>query len=200
MNESGMERVVSRIASIEARIREIQSGFTGETPSDPGRTSFRGELDRAALRERMHAAPGTSQWDDVLVREALAQGVDPSLLRGVMIAESGGDPTAVSPAGAQGLMQLMPETARGLGVRNPFDPAQSVRGGAQYLRTLLDRFGGDVERALAAYNAGPGAVERYDGVPPYAETQSYVRRVLELAAQSGASMGAAQSAWQPPIG
>jgi len=195
VTSTGMERVASRIADIQARIQEIRERFTGEPPQPKADEGFRGALDQATLRESMRRAPGTSQWDEVLIREALDQGVDPSLLRGVMIAESGGDPGAVSPAGAQGLMQLMPETARALGVRNPFDPTQSVRGGAQYLRSLLDRFDGDVERALAAYNAGPGAVERYDGVPPYAETQDYVRRVLELASQSGAGVGLAQGIW-----
>jgi hypothetical protein len=95
-------------------------------------------------------------------------------------AESGFDPRAVSPKGALGLMQLMPGTARELGVSDPFDPAQSVRGGARYLRRLLDRFGGRLDLALAAYNAGPGAVEEHGGVPPYRETREYVRKVIRI--------------------
>jgi len=113
---------------------------------------------------------------------AKRNGIDPALLAGLIKQESGFNPHAGSPAGAQGLTQLMPGTARGLGVSNPFDPAQSIEAGARYLKQQLDHFGGDVARALAAYNAGPGAVERYHGVPPYAETQNYVRRVQANAA------------------
>lgn len=110
-------------------------------------------------------------------------GVDPTLLAAVARQESGFDPRAVSPAGAQGLMQLMPATARGLGVRDSFDPAQAVDGAARLLRDLTARFD-RVDLALAAYNAGPGAVLRHDGVPPYAETQNYVRRVMDAWRQS----------------
>lgn len=106
-------------------------------------------------------------------------GVDPVLLAAMARTESGFNPSATSPAGAQGLMQLMPGTAKGLGVTDPFDPAQSVQGAAQLMRDLLDRFG-RVDEALAGYNAGPGAVIRYGGVPPYAETQGYVRKILAL--------------------
>lgn len=106
-------------------------------------------------------------------------GLDPALLRAVATVESGLDPNAASGAGAQGLMQLMPGTAAELGVTNPFDPAQAVDGGARYLRAQLDRFG-SVEVALAAYNAGPGAVQQAGGIPPFTETQNYVRRVLDL--------------------
>ena len=103
-------------------------------------------------------------------------GVDPALLAAVAKTESGFDPAAVSPAGAKGLMQLMPSTAASLGV-DPLDPAQAVDGSARLLRQLLDRFGGRVDLALAGYNAGPGAIQRYGGVPPYPETRTYVQRV-----------------------
>ncbi len=102
----------------------------------------------------------------------------PELITSVMKQESGGNPYAESPVGAQGLMQLMPETAKSLGVRNSFDIGQNVDGGATYLRQMLDRFDGDLSKALAAYNAGPNAVEKYKGVPPYAETQNYVKSIM----------------------
>jgi len=111
--------------------------------------------------------------------------IDPALLTSVIGQESGFDPRAVSKAGAMGLMQLMPDTARSLGVKDPFDPAQNVEGGARLLRQLLDRYHGRVDYALAAYNAGAGAVDRYGGIPPYAETQQYVRSIL-TAYHSGA--------------
>jgi soluble lytic murein transglycosylase-like protein len=111
-------------------------------------------------------------------REAAQKhGVDPRLLAAVAQRESAWNPNAVSRTGACGLMQLMPATARFLGIGNIFDPRENVFGAAQYLRTLLDTFHGDLDLTLAAYNAGPGAVQRYNGVPPYRETQAYVRSV-----------------------
>lgn len=123
--------------------------------------------------------PGTaSAFEEVLQEAAMEHGLEPELLKAVIKAESGFNPRAVSRAGAKGLMQLMDSTARGLGVQDPFDPAQNVHGGALYLRRLLDRYG-DIRLALAAYNAGTGAVDRYGSIPPFRETQAYVPKVLK---------------------
>jgi soluble lytic murein transglycosylase-like protein len=111
-------------------------------------------------------------------KAAARYNLSPDLIRGVIRAESNFQPQAVSSAGARGLMQLMPETAGDLGVTKPFDIQQNIDGGSRYLRQMLDRFGGNLKLALAAYNAGPAAVEKYEGRVPYAETQEYVKRVL----------------------
>jgi hypothetical protein len=121
-------------------------------------------------------SPSGSSYDALFQAAGAKYGVSPALLASVAKAESGLDPTAVSPAGAQGLMQLMPTTAASLGV-DAFDPAQAVDGAARLLKSHLDTFG-STELAVAAYNAGPAAVRRYGGVPPFSETQTYVRRVL----------------------
>ncbi len=146
-----------------SRIRTIERWLGGTEPAPAG-SHRHGSKDGGSFRE--------------IVEDASRRyGLDPALVHAVVQAESGYDPYATSPAGAQGLMQLMPATARALGVRDPYDPVQNVEGGVRYLRGLLDRFG-DVRLALAAYNAGPHAVQRYGGVPPYVETRAYVERVL----------------------
>jgi soluble lytic murein transglycosylase-like protein len=128
------------------------------------------------------ALPPGVPYGAEITAAAQRHGIDPALLAGLVRQESNFDPTAGSPAGARGLTQLMPGTAAGLGVTDVTDPLQSLDGGARYLKQQLDAFGGDVTKALAAYNAGPGAVQRYGGVPPYAETQSYVQKVQAFAA------------------
>ena len=134
----------------------------------------------------------------LIERHARARGLDPRLVRAVVQAESGYNPFAVSVKGAQGLMQLMPETARDLAVARPFDPGENLRGGTEYLRRMIERFGGRIELALAAYNAGPTAVERHGGVPPYRETREYVDRVLALWGGSGSAPSIRFASWPAP--
>jgi soluble lytic murein transglycosylase-like protein len=143
------------------------------------------------------AASGDATYAPLIEQAAARYGLDPSLLSGLIEQESGFNPTATSSAGAQGLTQLMPSTAASLGVSEPLNPAQSIEGGARYLSGLLNQFGGNTADALAAYNAGPSAVEQYGGVPPYTETQQYVAKVLGYAASFSAS-GPGAGAVAPP--
>ena len=132
----------------------------------------------AAISPPAHRAPPEDDtYDRVIAHLARRHGVQAGLVKAVIAAESAFDRKAVSRAGAQGLMQLMPQTASELGVIAPFQAYENIDGGVRYLRLMLDRYG-DVHRALAAYNAGPNAVDRYGGIPPYRETQAYVTRVL----------------------
>ena len=121
-----------------------------------------------------------SQFDAIIERYALQHGIDPVLVRAVIIVESNFDPRCVSNKGARGIMQLMPETAKRYGVRDIFNVEQNIRGGIRYLADLLEMFPNDVSRALAAYNAGEGAVLRNGGIPPYEETATYVKRALTV--------------------
>lgn len=129
-------------------------------------------------RLRFSSTVNPAEYENIIRTCADKYGVNPSLVKAVIHAESGYNPNAVSPKGASGLMQLMPGTARSLKVSNSFDPKDNVEGGVKYLRFLLDTFRGDVSLALAAYNAGLNKVARFGGIPPYAETRTYVNRVL----------------------
>lgn len=130
--------------------------------------------------QRVIVPPGISKFDDHVGEAAKRFNIPEALVRAVMIVESNLNPEAVSSAGAQGLMQLMPRTGQEMGVEDPFDPRQNVLGGTRYLRTLANVFDGDLVLTLAAYNAGHQAVFRHMDIPPFAETQQYVRRVLQL--------------------
>ena len=160
----------------------------GAQPSNPanrpGRTGSAGDAPRTGAAPKAAAARETSAPADSVYYETIRQaagkyGVDPKLVSAVAEVVSGFQQGAVSATGAVGVMQLMPETAESLGV-NPYDAAQNINGGAQYLKQMLDTFDGDVRKAVAAYNAGPEAVKEYGGVPPYSETQQYVSSVLDL--------------------
>jgi soluble lytic murein transglycosylase-like protein len=183
---------------IGARVAEIQqqiATFNGQGTTTPA-TSFASQLASAqssagaGVTAPAHpaAVPTTlrggaaTPYDAQITAASTKYGIDPALLKGLIRQESNFNASARSGAGAQGLTQLMPGTAASLGVIDASDPAQAIDGGAKYLKQQLDRFGGDVSKALAAYNAGPGAVAKYGGVPPYAETQNYVQKVLGYAA------------------
>jgi hypothetical protein len=120
-------------------------------------------------------------YGEIIAAASEAHGVNPMLVRALIQVESKFRPTARSRKGAMGLMQLMPSTAREYNVRNPFEPKANIEAGIKHLKTLIDRFGSSIELGLAAYNAGPGAVEKFNGVPPYRETRNYVSRILSLA-------------------
>jgi soluble lytic murein transglycosylase-like protein len=210
---------VAAASQAMARVAELQSMIQAVATGPGGKGSFAGALAEAsavggaaatpALGEATAltpapatvttaAAPTTSPTAPAagavpyqsLIEESCARyGVDPALLAGLIEQESHFDPTVGSPAGAQGLTELMPETAASLGVTDPHDPAQSIDAGARLLSEKLAEFGGDTELALAAYNAGSGAVQQYNGIPPYPETQEYVKKVLGYAANYATTFG-----------
>jgi soluble lytic murein transglycosylase-like protein len=193
-----VDSVVARVAELQSLIATKQaqpapqatsSAFASQLATASAATGTQPAAAAAAgpLPTTASELPSGTPFAAEITAAAKKHGVDPALLAGLVKQESGFNPNAVSPAGARGLTQLMPGTAAGLGVTDPLDPAQALDGGAKYLRQQLDAFGGDVTRALAAYNAGPGAVQRYGGVPPYAETQNYVRKVQANAADFRAS-------------
>jgi soluble lytic murein transglycosylase-like protein len=175
---------------VDLPAEQIQSYSTQPDPDPPAQAS---NTTAQAAQAQTSSAPSAAKAEtvapptpeiavkstDQIVREASAvQGVDSDFIHSVIQQESGGNSKAVSRAGARGLMQLMPGTAAKLGVTDSFSPEQNVHGGARYLRELLERYHGDAIKALAAYNAGPEAVDRYRGVPPYRETQLYVQHVV----------------------
>ncbi len=202
-----VEAVLSRISQLQSMLGSAAgsaaapaptAGFagalasataTGAAGTDTANATFAslasplgGTTTTTAAAGATSSLPAGTPYAAEITAAAQRNGLDPALLAGLIKQESGFNPNAGSSAGARGLTQLMPATARGLGVTDVTDPVQSIEGGAKYLKQQLDRFGGDVARALAAYNAGPGAVQRFGGVPPYAETQNYVRRVQANAA------------------
>jgi soluble lytic murein transglycosylase-like protein len=170
-DESGTLVVANRRRNSEVR--------TFAVPDSPG---IRATRAAPASRARL--------FDDLIVEHATRYGVRTDLVRAVMQVESAFNPNARSPKGAMGLMQLMPATARQLGVVNPFNPSENIRGGVTYLRQLLDRYASNEQLALAAYNAGPGAVDKYgETVPPYRETRDYVTRIGTIAGKRAVVSG-----------
>lgn len=174
--------VRSALAAALVLVPALASAGVEVKPGDSGRTEItnENEVQRARRLSPSLVAPPENELLSSIERHAERRGLDPRLVRAVVQAESGYNPAAVSRMGAMGLMQLMPATARELAVARPFEPEENLRGGTEYLRSLLTRFDGRTELALAAYNAGPSAVARFGGIPPYPETLDYVRKVLSL--------------------
>lgn len=173
------DRAVAQIYTwVDAAGTTVLSDRRIEAPTDVHVVAGTATLRTTRPADAAPRAAPDAGIEALVVEHASRQSLRPELVRAVIQVESGYNARALSPKGAMGLMQLMPATARDLGVDNPWDPAQNIRGGTAYLRQLLDRFGNDERLALAAYNAGPGAVDRYGrDVPPYRETQAYVNKV-----------------------
>jgi len=177
VSRNGFKKIGNRFPVHSAKISTLPPA--DRKPID--KVPFETQLDKAKPQP---AALTDRQIIEQTVKKAAAKyNLPPELITAVIRAESNFKVSAVSSAGAQGLMQLMPATARELGVKNPFDIGQNIDGGAKYLRKMLDRFGGSLRKALAAYNAGPGTVMKYDGRVPYRETRQYVRRVMRFSRQ-----------------
>lgn len=183
--ELGIEKVLRRIRAIESRFAPQQhagaAAFSRQLQAEIDRSKpLLQSPNPSASGAKREASVSSEPLGALIERTARRYGVDPALANAVAKTESNYDVNATSSAGAAGVMQLMPETARALGVENLYDPAENVEGGVKYLKEMLTAFDGDVTKAVAAYNAGPQAVKRYQGVPPYAETQEYVRKVLDI--------------------
>lgn len=186
MNIASMELTLSRIREIESRIGVIQQKVDRlYADNSPEPKAFDKVLNEK-LDEKTPDLPEKIDRKDIkqlVSKYSKENGLETSLVNAVIQTESAFDREAVSPAGARGLMQLMPQTAASLGVENPFDPEQNISGGTKYLRNLINRYD-SVELGLAAYNAGPENVKKYGGIPPFSETQNYVKKVLELKGKS----------------
>jgi soluble lytic murein transglycosylase-like protein len=208
-------QAAARVAQLQSMIEAVEAGPAGKGSFGAAlaeATALGGQGTAPALGEATALAPtaypaptatapaaptaagpgnGAVPFQSLIEESCARYGVDPALLAGLIEQESHFAPTVGSPAGAQGLTELMPETAASLGVTDPHDPAQSIDAGARLLSEKLAEFGGDTELALAAYNAGSGAVHQYSGIPPYPETQEYVKKVLGYAAGYANAFGGA---------
>ncbi len=172
MQLSSLNVTLQRINTIENQIQSLAS-FAKAPDAD-----FQKILNNKVENTKNPTKTSRAEIDNLITKYADKNGLDEDFVKAVINQESGFNPNATSHCGAMGLMQLMPATAQGLGVTNAYDAEQNIEGGTKYLRGLMDRFGNDKQLALAAYNAGPNAVKKYGGIPPYAETQNYVKKVL----------------------
>lgn len=177
---SRLQREMSKLDTQPTNTAVLPGEITTGKAADDSKAAT-GSVPAISMEGSTALALPTSAGDLSVFMDRAAQkyDVDPRLVAAVAEVESSNDPSAVSEAGAIGVMQLMPDTAAALGV-DPYDAEQNIEGGTKYLRQMLDNFGGDVRKALAAYNAGPQAVRDYNGIPPYSETQDYVNKVLDI--------------------
>lgn len=160
---------------LDPRLKQVNANIVKQTPQ----VSLQNALQEAtAVQANIQQPANKSQILNIVSQVSKKHGVDEKLVQALIKQESGFNPKAKSKSGAMGLMQLMPFTAKNLGVKDPYNPVQNVEGGVKYLKSMLNKYNGNVILALAAYNAGPGAVDKYSGVPPYQETQKYVRNIL----------------------
>ncbi len=187
---------MSQLMVTMQRIQQLEQRF-GLDSAPSASVDNKGTSFEAALNASQQAVSNTpSSKADTNISQLIhnasqKHGVDESLLKALIQTESGFNPAATSPVGAQGLMQLMPQTAKGLGVSNAYDPAQNVEGGTKYLKGLISKYQ-SLPKALAAYNAGPGNVDKYNGIPPFAETKNYVNKVLTTQQQLASSNNGGQ--------
>lgn len=180
---SGLDITLHRMSEIERHFQTLMARSKTEVPV--AQPDFQKILDKTVQLEKntqnksTNTATSRTEIDNLIEEYSAKNGLDADFVKAVVRQESGFNPNAKSKCGAMGLMQLMPATAKGLGVTNAFDAEQNIYGGTKYLKGLLDRFGNNKELALAAYNAGPNAVKKYNGIPPYAETQNYVKSIMK---------------------
>ncbi len=192
MELSGLDITLRRMQAIESKFNSLASfGIDSARPNQ----DFQKILDANMSSEKTNSTPfankifsselastnsGNADIDALIEQYSAKNGLDSAFVKAVIKQESGFQPKVTSSCGAMGLMQLMPATANSLGVKDAYDPEQNIAGGTKYLKGLLDRFGGDKSLALAAYNAGPNAVAKYNGIPPYKETQNYVKNIMSM--------------------
>ena len=174
------DRIAAYLDS-SGRVIFVNQARVAPPPKQPASSASQSRTaDSSNLNSKLGSKLGRPSLDQVIQQSASRHQVDPNLVRAIVRVESNFNPYAVSPRGAQGLMQLIPATARRFGVRDAFDPQANLEGGVRYLRYLIDLYGGDLELALAAYNAGENAVSRYNGVPPFRETRNYLRKISRI--------------------